>query len=292
MLTETGMTMYPDLKADPKWIDAYAGKSGVFPFLIQEEVKAKFPTEKFTTTYKNKIPVQRVVDDLTAYNARVKTYNSAVVTYNTAKAAYDAEVAANKASYDTNKKEYEERNGFTCLFGCEDQKWAEVVLKKPLKPIRPTAYAGNTILTLKVEDGLGAMIGGTLDITSATTATKAIKAFGVHGQVTSTGKGFSQVYDTKNAAGTAVCKSKTVMLSLYPTLKNSVTTTAGFAAAVSRGKAFDMVLATDTLVAIPLSPATRLDDKTMWEFRVMADKAVALYGAAASALTLAALTLY
>jgi len=294
MMTDTNLKAYPALTSVPKFIPNYSGLGGVMPFMIEEITKAKFPSEKFTTVYKNKYPVSRIVGDLDDYNKIIAKYATDVDTYNKAKAVYDAEVVANQASYDKNKKEYDERSGFTCLFGCEDQKWDEVVAKKPTKPTVPAAYTGYVIGSLKVEDGLGAMITGSLDMSSKAISSNKIKAFGIHGQVAATGKGFTKAYDTTSTATPPVktCKSKTLMLTLYPTLKNTATTTGGFGAKVSRGAAATLTLKANKPVATPTDPKSRLDEKKMWEFRVLADKAVTLAGATACALSLAALTLY
>lgn len=79
------------------------------------------------------------------------------------------------------------------MFGCDYQVWNEITLDKPVRPARPAAYSGYLINDLEVERGMGAFIAGELDITLDSEAN--IKAFGVLGQVETTGQGFAKMYD-------------------------------------------------------------------------------------------------
>lgn len=178
---ETGLEQYPDIDAEPKFLELYSSGDGMLPPLVDVEYLEEYPSEQYDTIYKNKIPIERITTKLEEYNAMIATYNEAVDDYLDLKDDYDEEVEDNTESYEANQALYNERDIFTCMFGCDDQEWNELTLEAPVRPERPGAFTGLYIddLDLTVEEGLGAFVAGRLDYSAYAIAEMPFKAFGV-----------------------------------------------------------------------------------------------------------------
>lgn len=246
---------YPDNMATPHYIKGYSNYFGELPNLIEE---LPWTVDQLEGLYKYQIPLARITEHLIDHNDIVDVYKTDIATYLEDKSAYDKEVNANLASYNSNKKEYEERNIFTCMFGCDYQTWSEITLEKPVRPVRPASFSGYLIDDLEVDRGMGAFVSGELDITLDTDYN--IKAFGVLGQVKETGQGFAKMYDPNviDTSYTIVdeeteCKMKCLMLSLYPTLANNdaPSVTGDFSMTISNAGFKDFVLIPDEMVSEP-----------------------------------------
>lgn len=118
------------------------------------------------------------------------------------------------------------------MFGCEDQEWDELTLEAPVRPARLAAYSGHYLADLEGKEGLGALTAGKIDMdlyaaeNSFTLGSKPIiKPFGVHGLTTDTGMGFNKMYDSNlpnpDSTVAEVCEDKYVMISTFPSLKNT-----------------------------------------------------------------------